>query len=252
MPFKYTGRRLDEETGLYYYRARYYSAEIGRFLQTDPIGYGDGLNWYAYVGNDPMNGTDSSGECPWCLVGAVGGAEYLRQKAAGEEVSLLKIAVSAGAGALTGGVGAISSTVASLAGRTALNTVVGAVASAGTEVGHNAIDGKETSASDVGKAALQGAAFGAGGSLAGDGAQALAKGASNAISSVTKGSTSVGARNLASGISKTTASAGGPGGSAPVSIGAVTGSTLSNATGNKDLVGAAFDAVTCKEASNGC
>jgi RHS repeat-associated protein len=59
--FGYTGQRIDPESGLYDYRARMYHAGWGRFLQVDPIGLAGGKNLYAYVGNDPLNATDSSG-----------------------------------------------------------------------------------------------------------------------------------------------------------------------------------------------
>ena len=64
VPFRYTGRRLDPETGLYFYRARYYAPQIGRFLQTDPFGNRPDLNVYAYVGNEPVNSLDPSGQAP--------------------------------------------------------------------------------------------------------------------------------------------------------------------------------------------
>ncbi len=47
--------------GLYYYKARMYSPALGRFLQTDPVGYKDDLNLYAYVGNNPINFSDPTG-----------------------------------------------------------------------------------------------------------------------------------------------------------------------------------------------
>jgi RHS repeat-associated protein len=59
--FGYTGQTWLPEIGMNYYKARIYSPTLGRFLQTDPIGYADGINWYAYVGGDPVNGRDPSG-----------------------------------------------------------------------------------------------------------------------------------------------------------------------------------------------
>ncbi|HQV02221.1 RHS repeat-associated core domain-containing protein [Novosphingobium sp.] len=70
--FQYTGQAWIAELGMYHYKARIYSPTLGRFLQTDPIGYSGGGNLYAYVGNDPLNHTDPTGlySCGKNLTGA--------------------------------------------------------------------------------------------------------------------------------------------------------------------------------------
>jgi RHS repeat-associated protein len=61
--YGYTGRELDGETGLYYYRARYYDPTVGRFISEDPMGFGAGdTNLYRYVFNNATNYTDPSGQ----------------------------------------------------------------------------------------------------------------------------------------------------------------------------------------------
>jgi RHS repeat-associated protein len=60
--YAYTGREWDPETGLYYYRARYYDPKVARFASEDPLRLDSGINFYAYVENNPANWTDPTGE----------------------------------------------------------------------------------------------------------------------------------------------------------------------------------------------
>jgi RHS repeat-associated protein len=59
--FQYTGQLFMPDFGAHHYKARAYSPALGRFLQTDPIGYAAGANLYGYVGGDPVNWVDPLG-----------------------------------------------------------------------------------------------------------------------------------------------------------------------------------------------
>jgi RHS repeat-associated protein len=60
-PFRYTGREWDSEIGIYYYRARFHDASMGRFINEDSIRFRAGINFFTYVENDPINLTDPKG-----------------------------------------------------------------------------------------------------------------------------------------------------------------------------------------------
>jgi RHS repeat-associated protein len=60
-PWRFSGKQLDEETGLIYFTRRYYDPSVGRFITADPLGTTDGINMYGYAGGNPMMFVDPSG-----------------------------------------------------------------------------------------------------------------------------------------------------------------------------------------------
>ena len=134
-PFMYKGYYYDVETNLYYCKSRYYSPELCRWISPDSIEYLDpssinGINLYAYCGNDPVNYFDPSGHAPqwlqiagWVglgvgilvccvaigiLTAGVGTATFLGAVAVGAaKGALIGAAIGVGAGAIAGGAGAM-------------------------------------------------------------------------------------------------------------------------------------------------
>jgi RHS repeat-associated protein len=115
--FRYTGREFDSETGLYFYRARYYDAAAGRFLSEDGVGFEAGTNFYPYVRNSSPNlwdprGTQPCSSCSFAVkyagYGAAGGAGLVAVGSLGVDavtggVNIIATPAEIGLGAAAGG-----------------------------------------------------------------------------------------------------------------------------------------------------
>ena len=138
----FTGREYDRDTGLYYYRARYYDPQIGRFISEDPLGFKAGMNFYAYVGNNPINRNDPTGNCPSCVGALIGGggelaAQFAESLITGSDFSpdFGRIGVAALAGATGVGIGNLANRL----GRVA-SLAVNGVSEIGLNVGQEVIN----------------------------------------------------------------------------------------------------------------
>jgi uncharacterized protein RhaS with RHS repeats len=102
----------------------------GQFLQTDPVGYTDDLNLYAYVRNDPLNQSDSTGECPWCLGAAIGAGIELAVQLSDPNVRAAY--ARAGEALVRGDLAGAGREAGAHAGRVVISGAAGAVGQLGT------------------------------------------------------------------------------------------------------------------------
>ena len=107
---RFPGQYYDAETRLHYNWRRYYDPNTGRYITSDPIGLAGGINTYAYALSNPMTYTDPTGQCPWCVFGAVvgGGLNLASQLYSGHEIDWSSVIASTVTGALGGGLGTVT------------------------------------------------------------------------------------------------------------------------------------------------
>jgi len=177
-PTGYTGHVNDGESGLVYMQQRYMDPQTGRFLSVDPVTALNGgqqhFNRYDYAYNNPYKFTDPDGRCPMCIGAVIGaGIEIGMQLATdGKVTSWKSVAVSAGVGAVTGGLGGIIGKTAVSGAITTGKAVVaagavGGAASATGKVVEGAWTGKGASSKEVAVAAATGGLGGATGARIG-------------------------------------------------------------------------------------
>ncbi len=108
--FKYTGADYNSVDDLYYFRRRYYSPHLQRFISEDPVGLAGGINRNSYADGNPLSESDPNGECPWCIGAIIGGGFDLAAQLAAHGgnwhcVNAGEVIASAAFGALGGGFG---------------------------------------------------------------------------------------------------------------------------------------------------
>jgi len=151
---------------LHYNYFRTYDPSTGRYLESDPLGLYAGPNTYGYVGGNPLRFTDRTGQCPWCIAGALigGGLNAYMQAFHGDgPFDWGDFAAATAIGAAGGGLGTLTKGL-SFGRALAANSIGSAAAAAGVTAAQNRIFG---SCKDVTKAATNGLVFGALGSAAG-------------------------------------------------------------------------------------
>ncbi|MEM0967063.1 MAG: RHS repeat-associated core domain-containing protein [Verrucomicrobiota bacterium] len=182
-PYLYAGQfGIEQETnGLLYMRARYYSPELQRFINSDPIRFDGGLNWYAYANNSPLMYVDPDGEL--AIIGAIIGGfadlfgQLVIERRTLSEVNIISIVGSAALGATGAGLSQvvaknIARTSFSAAGKLGARTLANAGIGGGLSAVNTGIRNQFRSEADqqsvLGSAAL-GFTFSGLGSLTGEG-----------------------------------------------------------------------------------
>jgi len=142
--YQFTGREYDNFTGLYFYRARWYDLNLGRFISEDPIGFAGGdINLYGYVGNNPIQYKDPTGKIWHIVAGAGAGAgislffNAIEQLLSGCKFDWRSFANAGISGGIAGGL-----TAAFPVNGILLNATVGGVVNGSGQVVANIVTGK--------------------------------------------------------------------------------------------------------------